>query len=224
MILILASRFDAEAAGVAARAGLPDVRVVTCQDLSRPGWRLEVGRPERTVVSVGSLRLSDAEVDGVIVRLSYVDSVELDHIAVEDREYVAAEMQAFLCAWLDSLGGRALNRPTPCHLGGPGWSRERWLALAQGLGLPVRRATVTSPVTVTVLRGRAVGTPTETVARRARRIAAAAQTGLLRVQFSTETGFDDDSPAVIGVDCWPDLATADVAKAIMESLTPVGAC
>lgn len=63
-----------------------------------------------------------------------------------DRVYVAAEMHAFLLAWLTQLPCPVLNRPTVNSLAGPAWRQERWVTIAAGLGVPIfpfsRRITI----------------------------------------------------------------------------------
>ena len=51
------------------------------------------------------------KIAGVLTRLPYVYEREVHHIALDDRQYVAAEMGAFLTAWLASLACPILNRP-----------------------------------------------------------------------------------------------------------------
>ena len=55
---------------------------------------------------------------------------ELGRIAADDRSYVAAELNAFLVAWLSALPSRVVNRPTPRSLCGPAWNRVQWQAAA----------------------------------------------------------------------------------------------
>ena len=75
---------------------------------------------------------------GMLCLLPAVHPGELPHIEAGDREYVAAEMTAFLIAWLTSLPCPVLGRPTPLSLTGPHLRQEQWLHEAVRAGLPVR--------------------------------------------------------------------------------------
>jgi hypothetical protein len=212
VILVLASRFDAEAASVTERLAGRGVRLVTCRDLSRSGWRLRPGDPRSATASVGEQEVTAGEIDGVVLRLPYVDPAELGHIREVDRDYVAAEMHAFLVAWLFALRERTLNVASPGNLGGPAWPRPRWLRLASGLGIAVAAAEVRDPAIVSVVAGRAVGGGSLDLARAAEQMARQAGTGLLRVIFDRSSS----EARLAGADCWPDLASAPVVEALLD--------
>jgi hypothetical protein len=67
-------------------------------------------------------------------------------------------------------------------------------------------------VTVTVVRDRCVGVASPTVLEYARRLARYANVQLLSVQFRLAQG----SPTLIGAHLWPDLASEEIAAAILE--------
>jgi hypothetical protein len=139
VLLILAGPFDAEARAFAAAHAAAGVLLLTPRDLSREGWRLRLGDPSSLVAVCGARRLGAREIGGVITRLPNVVETDIPHIGAEDRAYVAAEMTAFLLAFLGELRCRVSNRPTPQCLCGPVWSPERWRRLARELGLAVRQ-------------------------------------------------------------------------------------
>jgi hypothetical protein len=228
VILVLASRADAVAAEFvrfAAGAGA-HVALVAPDDLSRPGWRLRVGRAGDGRAVVDGEPTPVSALTGVLCRLAAVYPFELVDIVPEEREYIAAEATAFLLAWLDALPCRVVNAPGPLCLSGPGWRREQWLHAARRLGVPVvpavRRVvpgngsavqTGSPGASVTIVGpGWAVG-PRELVGP-ARRLAAAAGVELLTVWFATvEPGF-----AVSGADERPDVSTPSVAAPLVELL------
>lgn len=138
MLLILASRFDDEAVRLAQRWQDQDARVLTCQALSRRGWRFDPTRPRRGSLVLDEEPVAMDRLRGMLCLLPAVYPGELPHIEAGDREYVAAEMTAFLIAWLTSLPCPVLGRPTPLSLTGPHLRQEQWLHEAARAGLPVR--------------------------------------------------------------------------------------
>jgi glutathione synthase/RimK-type ligase-like ATP-grasp enzyme len=115
VILILASEFDQEARAIAKQR---DAFIVTPADLSKPGWRYELpGRGNDLIVASGQ-KIAARDITEVLNRLSYLEPRDLNGIAHDDRPYVAAEMNAFLVALLDSLNPPAQvapvrTRPSP---------------------------------------------------------------------------------------------------------------
>src|SRR5262245_50641677 len=149
MFVVLAYAHDAGAQALVQRwcAHGEDAALLTCADLSRPGWRYVGGSVSGQAVINGQL-ISTREIDAVITRIPAVGEAELVHVHEDDRRYAAAEMQAFLLAWLMSLECPVLNRPTPSNLGGPSWSVAQWVRRARRLGLaarPVRQCLVYAP-------------------------------------------------------------------------------
>ena len=140
MLIVLASRFDADAASLVRRWHSQGARLLTCEDLSRCGWTWEPDAPSRGTLVREGKRVSLVAVRGVVSLLSGVEASELPHIVPEEREYVASEMTAFLLAWLSSLSCHVINRPTPLCLTGPRLHREQWLQHASRVGLRIRAA------------------------------------------------------------------------------------
>ncbi len=100
MILILASEFDQDAHATAKQRG---GFIVTPADLSKPGWRYELPASRNDVIVASGQTVPARDITEVVNRLSSVEEGDLNGIARDDRSYVAAEMNAFLVAWLDSL-------------------------------------------------------------------------------------------------------------------------
>ncbi|HEV2714058.1 MAG TPA: hypothetical protein VGU64_02260, partial [Terriglobales bacterium] len=126
MIVVLASLDDSSAEALVQRWAHVDARLMTCEDLSRSGWSVSPHLRGRGMTVIGGERVGVKHIQGVLVRLSFVTENELPHIHPEDRLYLAAEIMAFLVAWLSELPCPVLNRPTPFCLAGPSWRPEQW--------------------------------------------------------------------------------------------------
>ena len=220
MIVVVASRRDGAAERLVASWGLESSALLRAEDLSAQGWRVEYppGNSGQAVVS-GRVLPEDA-VRGVLVRLPVVTEDEIPRISQEDRAYVAAEMTAFLVAWLSSLACPVLNRPCPTNLLGPNLRNEQWVQMAARLGFmveAVRRQhqlggsdpVAASPVgmtTVFVVGERSLGAASARQASTALRLARAAGVELLRVHFRGD--------AVAGADYAMDLDDRRIVEAL----------
>lgn len=227
-MLVVISSMDDPAVGAALtrwRAAGVEARALTCHDLARPGWRLNLDGPPTLVI--GGARVPVTAVRGVITRLAWVTASELPFMAAPDRDYAAAEMQGFLVALLMQLvrlGVPVINRPTPGCLAGPTWSPEAWTAAAARAGVevePIVHAAyagglvVGGPAaparrSVTVVGDRVLGDAPAPLHAAARTIAKAAGTELLRVTFAARAAaptFLDAGPAI-------DLADPAIADAV----------
>jgi len=231
VLLVIASRRDELAQALVARWAMHDARLLAGEDLSATGWRYDPEAPERSIAVVGGRRVPCRKIRGVFTRLACVGEWDLGHIVSVDRTYVAAEMTAFLMAWLSGLTCPVVNRPRPLCLSGPNWSPEQWTRAAFRLGIPVRPVerhvtrrltkipTADGPAsvtTVTVVGGRCFGTDNEALRDQSRSLAKAADVSLLGVRFTERAG----QYAFLGADLWPDPCAADVADAILEQLLP----
>ena len=231
MLVVLASRRDraarAFAAGLAA-----DATLLTCDDLSVKGWCYEPGGQGGTLVA-GGRQLAAAEVDGVLTRLPAVSASELAVIAAGDRSYVAAEMTAFLAAWLTDLSCPVLNRPAPVCLMGPFLRLEQWVHLAAGLGIPVAPAFRSVPaaaghgppgagsgsVVVSVVGRRCAGEADQGLRSAAMAIAEAAGVSLLRAMFTAPEPRAAGGAAFLGADYWVDVSDPAVSAAVTAYFT-----
>jgi len=216
VLVLLAHRWDATAQRLAEQWRPLGVRRMTPEDLSFPGWRLRVGDGEGMAVCGGDTLPTD-RIDGVYSRMSRVYRDDLPHIVADDREYVAAEMNAFLAAWLAALPCPMLNRPRANSLSGPPWRQEQWLHAAAGLGIPVRplrrrveRAGAVPAVEgeraeggvrVTVVGGRTMGGGDERLHGYARRLARHAGVDLLAARFAV----DGAAGYLLAVDALPEV-------------------
>ncbi len=202
MILVIAHAGDAIARRLATAWG---ARLITPRDLSTRGWRhFPVGGGDDVLGLAGGL-VPAAAVRGVLTRLGAVTAADLAHIAVEDRDYVAAEMTAFLLSLLRALRCPVLNRPTASSLMGPGWTAPRWRAAAVAAGLGVAPEG-TRGEAVTVVGDRSFGSAR--LAGAAAALAIHAGLELLSARFTADGRFIDANP-------WSDLS--DDAAAVVRA-------
>jgi hypothetical protein len=228
VLVVLASRHDRSARYIVERWAPFGAGMITCEDLSVAGWRFCLSSPDASTAVVSGRVVSCKDIEGVLTRLPCMFPWELVHIRREDREYVAAEMGAFLTAWLSSLSCPILNRPAAACLSGPNWRPEEWVRAASSVSIPVRtterrvlRASTpdsgvseTGSVGVTVVGQRWFGQIDPRLAAQARNLAAVAGVDLLEVRFSgCEAGSRFES-----ANLWPDLSRADVADAMLQFL------
>jgi hypothetical protein len=136
MIVIVANRRNQTPRLLASRWAHLAVGVLTPQDLSVAGWHHRVNAWDSGAVVVEQRLLPQKGISGVLTLLPRVPAAELVDIAPADREYAATEMTAFLLFWLSQLRCPVLNRPTPTCLSGPYWRREKWVSIANQVGIP----------------------------------------------------------------------------------------
>jgi len=207
VIVVLASLDDSSAKALVRHWAHASARLMTCEDLSRKGWSFLPRRPGCGTAVIGGERVAMKHIRGVLVRLSFVTENELLHIHPEDRSYVAAEMMAFLVAWLNEMPCPVLNRPTPFCLAGPSWRPEQWTFTAAQLGIPIQPThrfvkfsrgmqgdaslageTDSCRATITIIGDRCFGEAEESLKRYARALAKAARVDLLSVEFTAPKG------------------------------------
>jgi hypothetical protein len=149
VLAVLASRHDRSAEALLARWD-ERAALISCEDLSTPGWRFDLEHPADGTAVVQGRVVRVADIDGVLTRRPSVAEEELIHVVPADRRYVAAEMNAFLLAWLTALPRPVVNRPSTTSLLGPHWRREQWVRAAVSLGIPsVPSRRVAGPVSPT---------------------------------------------------------------------------
>ena len=231
MLIILARQEDETARWLAGRWRKHDAVVFSPFDFSQSGWAHYVGSPQRSRLRIHSHDLKEEDLCGVLVRIASIDPEDLQHIAERDRPYVAAEMTAFLLAWLSELPCPVLNRPTSQCLGGPAFRREQWVHLAGRLSIPrapVHRDTRTigaavdddSSCELTVVGNTCFGDADWTLMTSARRLAGNSGAALLSVKFTGTTAdseFVDASP-------WPNLGSPQLADAVLSYFEAKSAC
>ena len=224
MLLIVASSADEVARQLAVRWKEHDACLLTPLDLSREGWQyhLPVSSSQGTVLGRS---FSREQIRGVLSRLPRVCEEDIPHIVAEDRGYVAAEMTAFLTAWLSWLPCPVLNEVTTTCLAGPDWRRERWVHLAAQLGMKVRRMELTTGsederldyghlTAITIFGDRVLGDANAELASRVRRMALVAGVGMLTAYFDS----GEDDAELVDASPWPDLSTEPASALVLEYL------
>jgi hypothetical protein len=225
MFLILCGRADHAARAFAKRFAAQDVRTLTCQEVSRPGWKLairgvaETGVDTELRAALGSDLVPGGRVRGVITRLGSVTEQELGHIEAGDRAYVAAEMHAFLFAFLRALPCRKVNQPSPACLYGPNLRGGQWRHLARELDIPV--LCDTDPAAegaleseIAVVGDRLLGAASDEMARWSRRLARGAGVSYLRVRYRC----CGDDVKLVEADPYPRLEMEEVGPALLSLL------
>jgi len=236
MILILASQWDPAAKALAARWADCGAELLTPRDLSLAGWRQSSAAPGGAIAILDGRPVPQREITSVLTRLPCVDPRELLHILPEDRDYIAAEMTAFLLFWLSRLTCPVLNAPVAPCLSGPFWRQEKWVHLASQAGIrarPVHRtvprtaqrnvaahtplaedSSETSPTSITVVGHRTFGDADPGLRRTALRIAALAQVDLLAVNFSSP----ERDAQFLAANIFPDLTDIPLSDAVLQRL------
>ena len=181
MLLVIAHRGDAAAQALVHRWGGHGAHLLSCEDLSLPGWCHYLGDLSASTAVIGGRIVGIERITAVLTLLPCVTADQLIHIVPGDRLYVAAEMTAFLVSWLSELPCPVLNRPSAGCLMGPNWGLPQWVHAAAQAGIPVhplhRRValsadpapefTEVTPTTVTVIGGRCLGEADSTLAMHA---------------------------------------------------------
>ncbi len=146
MWLVLAQDYDLDAPWIAAGLRARDDRRVVLATASTLvhdcRWAHRVG-PGGASAASSRLMLGDgtvldgSTVDAVVNRLGWLGAEGFAGASARDREYATGELFALGLSWLESLGGRVVNRPASTGLAG-GWRRTaEWRSLARSVGLPV---------------------------------------------------------------------------------------
>lgn len=232
VVLVFANEGDKVADRFVRRNARRGVRLVTPRDLSQAGWRYELQHGTASAQAVIEGRpVPQSRLAGVMTRLGCVTTADVPHIDAVDRSYVAAEMQAFLVAWLQILPCPVLNRPSTICLAGNRWSPHKWVQTAARLGIPVtpieqrvdRRAhrrgrqptALNAPVTdVTIVGSQTIGKASPRLVHQARMLGCAAGLDFVTVRFSSPM----DDAVFLGATLWPDLADVTIAEAVLRHL------
>ena len=203
-------------------------------DLSRSGWCCSSRNPDDSRCVIDGTPYRSSEIRGMLVRLPAVLATDLPHIVVSDRDYVASEMTAFLVYWLNALSKPILNRPTPRSLLGPGWFPEHWIYHAAQAGMQVRPMSRAIQFTsgqltslghpawpehdgsfteLTVIAGaHCFGDVEQGLAEKARILATAAGTGLVKFRFD---GPNKDA-CFLAADLCPRFDDCRIEQAVLD--------
>lgn len=207
-------------------------------DLSNAGWSCISSRPLKSKFVIRGTSHSASEIDGVLVCWPAIIPADIPYISASDRNYVSAEMNAFLVYWLTALGRPVLNRPTPRSLCGPGWFPEHWMYHAAKAGMRTQafeRSVKWSGVTeaawtkqgqhengpsseLTIVNGVCFGAGSPGLTEKSRALAAAAGVDLVKFRFH---GSDDDA-CFLDADVCPRLDDPVVEEAVLAYLQRPG--
>jgi hypothetical protein len=235
MLVVVASSRDRHARRLRSRWAPHDVGVLTPRDLATTGWSYCSTDPTGSAAVVGGNVVPLSTIDGVLVRLPRVIPHELPEIASTEREYVAAEMTAFLIAVLESLTCPVLNPPVAPLLTSPAWRPEQWALVSVRAGIPTappegllirpppphRRAPSAGarrgrPIqsAVTVVGSRCLGQADDDLREKARLLAKVSDARLLVARFRcTRAG-----SVFVSADPWADIDDESVAAALLAYL------
>jgi hypothetical protein len=225
MIVVVASGHDPRARSVVAHWGSQCATMLTAEDFCVPGWQFAVPRPQDGMAVIGGRLVADAEIEGILTLRPCIYPEELLSIAAAHRRYVAAELNAFLLAWLAARTCPVLNRPTASCLAGPNWRAEQWTLAAARLGIPVQTRhcipgrhadrtceNVEDAYEITVVGEQCFGCQDASLRTSTLRLARAAGVDLVSVRFSRDEG------RFLSANVWPSLTDAAVIVAVHEAL------
>jgi hypothetical protein len=214
MIAVLASRLDPEASALIEAWSASGAALLSAEDLITSGWRFSPGNPGTGSAVVDGRRIKVADLTAVLTRRPAVLAEELTRIASADRAYVAAEINAFLIAWLAALTCPVVNRPTPTSLCGPAWSDLHWRMAAARVGLQWSESSDMSDAHSVLTCGADVlWAKTAAEADGARALAGIAGAALLGVRFRGQK--------VCSISVAPPLMNAEVQACLLRHLTGV---
>jgi hypothetical protein len=231
VLVVVGSRHDQAARDIVEQWAPAGAALLTCEDLSTPGWRHRLFDPAGSQAVVDGQVVPDRDIRGVLVRRPWIMEQELTRIAAPDRQYVAAEMNAFLVSWLARLQCRVLNRPSGTSLCGPNWRPLQWAKAAAGVGIPIavtdwrvpsplkRRPQQAPdipapPVEVILIGERCFGAPDVSYTKAVKSLAAVAGVSLLAARFDRA----ERTPCFVSASAMPSLKDLDVAKAVCDYL------
>jgi hypothetical protein len=113
--------------------------LVTASNISESfKFAISIGDFAASKLTIGAVRISPAEIAGVISTIAYFFPQEFYYVEQADREYVCAEVSAFFVYFLAELRCKKLNPPSSRALSGLGMQRMEWMQAAYTLGIPVR--------------------------------------------------------------------------------------
>lgn len=229
MVVIVASRFDEEAQALVVRWAADGAALLTCEDLSTAGWVHQPNHLDSSMAVVSGSVIPASEIAGVLVRCPWIFQRELTHIAAADREYVAAEMNAFLLCWLAALPCPVINPSTTTCLSGPLWTEQQWVHAAAGVGMRVRSLQVRAPTRaptgiwhdatgaieeVTVVDQNCFGANHELMFAQAKLLADVSRVRILSVRFMV----GDGAPIFLSANPFPQLNGDEVLDALRGAL------
>jgi hypothetical protein len=144
VILVIAEPGDQGAASLAAELAPLPAAAVSMVDFAAAPSCLHHPDFEASTVTVAGRSLPVREIRAVVNALPAVLPGSLSVYEIEEREYQAAELHAWLSYFLSALRCPVINRPSALSLGGPVRGALGWLHLARAAGIPVAPLAVSS--------------------------------------------------------------------------------
>jgi hypothetical protein len=216
VLAILGSVLDPSATALVDGWSHAGAALLTAEDLSRPGWSFRVAAPRAGTAVIDGRRIAVSDIRAVVTRRPAVLAEELVFVRPADRPYLAAEMNAFLVAWLTALSCPVLNRPTPRSLSGPAWTSLHWATAAAKVGATWTEQPVGPTHDVVVCGSACLGHRSPEEERAARALVRAADVDLLSVRLC--------AAGVCGATALPPLACPDVRAAVLDHLASACSC
>jgi hypothetical protein len=138
LILVISNLANEAANDLALMLPHGTTTVVTASDFHQ-SFRaaISVGDFSSSEITLGGARITAGEISGIVSTIPGFLPQEFYYIEPADREYVCAEMTAFLIYFLSELACKKLNPPSPRSLCGLGLNRIEWLTAAAGCGVPI---------------------------------------------------------------------------------------
>lgn len=225
-IVLLMSGFDASRDIFLSLSDTFDLRIMTPVNLSEAGW-FYGDTDWNSDISINNEIIHEEDIDGVITRLGAVTERELPHIREEDRSYAAAEMNAFLTAWLSALNCPVRNRPTATCLSGPNLSQIEWVSLVAKMSIPVASLSEKISfhkqnnhnkqkhgISVTVIGEHSVGEADPVLHEYAKKIASLCGVDFIQVVFTHA----EKTAKFVTASIWP-LITRDISRLMLKSFS-----
>jgi hypothetical protein len=212
-VLVVARDDDPIVAALKRRAGR---RVLHArpEDFSRAGWRYVSNRPDLASAFAAGRSVAASECAAVLCRIPAVISSDLPHVEPEDRHYAAAEITAFLHAWLLQFRGMCCNGPTWMSLTGPGWHLLQMANIVARLGIPVTARSSDCATTCIVAGNDVFETHDPVLIDYSNRIARECRSHLLAIRFVY-----DDRWRFHSLDSCPTIDAIHV-RALLDVLLP----
>ncbi len=217
MILVFARAGDANARALLANWTASAVQLVVPQDVMRPGWSLALNSGEPMTFATRGHAVDAAGVRGIVTLFAAIVPADCIGIRAEDRDYAAAEAQAFLLAWLHCQRAPKLNPPSLRALNGDPGHPLLWRSYAQSAGLHTTFDESSPRSVVTVIGRHVLGSDDIDVIEAARSFSKAVGLPLLGIEFAaTRRGI-----AFVRATCTPDVRAS--ARAFEEHFEAIPA-
>jgi len=226
-IIVLMSKYDLSFDVFMSCSDEFNIKILVPEDISKAGWYYDDSNQKNSTIVIGTDIIPEQEITGVITRLPAVTEEELPHIREQDKLYAAAEMNAFLLAWLTSLDCPVINSPTENCLCGPNLSQEQWVYYVARMGIPTEessrrihfrdkeifseQANYSNYYSATVIGDVCLGDVHQNLMIYSKKIARAFCIDFLQVIFSHK----DKNARFVSANLWPEI-TSEKVKLLLE--------